>query len=252
MNGPNPLKAAWSMFRNQRTIRRPRWFGSGAVEHSALTSPLAALAAVGTPALEQIRPDLDSYIDEMSGLDPEQLSRPEALAFWLNLYNAGALRLAAFAFASGEESVLRVPGAFDKPFVMVGGETLSLDAIEHAKIRRFGDPRIHAAIVCGSISCPTLRPEPYEGGRIHEQLDSQMKTFLSSGGASVSGDTLMLSRVFLWYGADFVRPNRMPTWIPASRKRVAHALRPWLGDAPIERLQIEFQPYDWGLRCSVG
>jgi hypothetical protein len=79
-----------------------------------------------------------------------------------------------------------------------------------------------------------------------------MNTFLSSGGASVSGDTLMLSRVFLWYGADFVRPNRMPTWIPASRKRVAHALRPWLGDASIERLQIEFQPYDWGLRCSVG
>lgn len=252
MNGPNPLKAAWSMFRNQRTIRRPRRFGGGAVEHSALTSPLAALAAGGTPALEQIRPDLDSYIGEMSGVDPEQLSRPEALAFWLNLYNAGALRLAADAFASGEESVLRVPGAFDKPFVVVGGETLSLDAIEHAKIRRFGDPRIHAAIVCGSISCPTLRPEPYEGGRIHEQLDSQMNTFLSSGGASVSGDTLMLSRVFLWYGADFVRPNRMPTWIPASRKRVAHALRPWLGDASIERLQIEFQPYDWGLRCSVG
>ena len=252
MNGPNPLKAAWSMFRNQRTVRRPRQSGSEQVEHSALNSPLAALAGGGTPALEQIRPDLDSYIAEMSGVDPEQLSRPEALAFWLNLYNAGALRLAADAFTSGEESVLRVPGAFDKPFVVVGGETLSLDAIEHANIRRFGDPRIHAAIVCGSISCPTLRPEPYEGGRIHEQLDSQMNTFLSSGGASVSGDTLMLSRVFLWYGADFVRPNRMPTWIPASRKRVAYALRPWLSDASVEQLQIEFQPYDWGLRCSVG
>jgi hypothetical protein len=252
MNGPNPLKAAWSMFRNQRTVRRPRQSGSEEVDHSALNGPLAALAGGGTPALEQVRPDLDSYISEMSVVDPEQLSRPEALAFWLNLYNAGALRLAADAFAAGEESVLRVPGAFDAPFVAVAGEKLSLDAIEHAKIRRFGDPRIHSAIVCGSISCPTLRPEPYEGRRIDEQLDSQMRTFLMSGAASVSGDTLMLSRVFLWYGADFVRPRRMPTWVPASKRRVVEALRPWMADAPVDQSRIEYQPYDWGLRCSVG
>jgi hypothetical protein len=57
-------------------------------------------------------------------------------------------------------SVLRMPGAFSAPFVTVAGERLSLDAIEHAKIRRFADPRIHAALVCGSVSCPTLRPPP--------------------------------------------------------------------------------------------
>ena len=53
------------------------------------------------------------------------------------------------------------PGAFDAPWAMVGGESLSLNDIEHGKIRRFRDPRIHAALVCGSVSCPTLRYEPF-------------------------------------------------------------------------------------------
>ena len=200
---------------------------------------------------------LSRYIHALEKVDPETFESEHALAYWLNLYNAGALRLAAVAFAAGEESVLRVPGAFNEPFVSVAGEELSLDAIEHAKIRRFGDPRIHSAIVCGSVSCPTLRVEPYDGQRLDAQLDDQMRHFLTSDGAQVADGRLMLSRVFLWYGADFVRPGRMPTWIPASRKRVAAALRPWLAESVVGQLDgspssIEYQPYDWGLRCAVG
>ena len=257
MNGPNPLRAAWSVFRNQRNVERPRPSGVERLDHSALTPQLEVLAGGKTEAFEAIRPDLARYVDELSGVDPNRLTRSEALAFWLNLYNAGALRLAAVAFAAGEESVLRVPGAFNEPLVKIAGENLSLDAIEHAKIRRFGDPRIHSAIVCGSVSCPTLRGEPYDGQRLDAQLDDQMRHFLNSGGAQVVDGRLMLSRVFLWYGADFVRPGRMPTWIPASRRRVAGALRPWLAGSVVGQLdgspsRVEFQPYDWGLRCAVG
>ena len=111
------------------------------------------------------------------------------------------------------------PGAFDTPWAMVGGESLSLNDMEHGKIRRFQDPRIHAALVCGSVSCPSLRYEPF-GDNLGEQLDEQIRTFLAGGGAHVDRDsgTLQLSRVFLWYGGDFVRPGRMPTWIPARRR----------------------------------
>ena len=245
------------MFRNQRTIERPRPSGVERHDHSALTPQLEALADGRTAAFEAIRSDLARYVDELSGVDPNRLMWSEALAFWLNLYNAGALRLAAVAFAAGEESVLRVPGAFNEPFVKIAGENLSLDAIEHAKIRRFGDPRIHSAIVCGSVSCPTLRIEPYDGQRLDAQLDDQMRHFLNSGGAQLADGRLLLSRVFLWYGADFVRPGRMPTWIPASRRRVAAALGPWLAEAVVDQLgdspaSVEFQPYDWGLRCAIG
>jgi hypothetical protein len=245
------------MLRNQLTIERPRPAGFGRVDHAALFRPLEVLAEGSTAALGDVRTDLDRYIDDLSTVDPNSLARTEALAFWLNLFNAGALRLAADALESGEDSVLRVPGGFNGRFVTVGGEDLSLDAVEHAKIRRFGDPRIHAAIVCGSVSCPTLRGEPYVGDRIDEQLDDQMRYFLASGGATAEENVLLLSRVFLWYGTDFVRPNRMPTWIPATRRRVVGALRPWMSDDVVEWFdhtspRIEFQSYDWGLRCSVG
>ncbi|MDF1594771.1 MAG: DUF547 domain-containing protein [Acidimicrobiia bacterium] len=257
MNGPNPIRVAWSMLRNQLTVARPRPAGTGRFDHSALSPPLEALARGKMAALGGLRPALDHYIDGLAAVDPNELSSNEALAFWLNLYNAGALRLAADAVTSGEESVLRVPGAFDGPFVAVAGEHLSLDAIEHAKIRRFGDPRIHSAIVCGSVSCPTLRGEPYDGDHLDRQLEDQMRHFLSSGGASASEGVLLLSRVFLWYGADFVRPGRMPTWLPASPKRVAVALRPWLNEETasvftVTSPRIDFQPYDWGLRCAIG
>lgn len=257
VNGPNPIKVAWSILRSQLRTKRPKPTGAGSVVHSALLGPLQALAEGRTAALGEIRPDLDYYLGSLAAVDPDQLTTTDALAFWLNLYNAGALRLAANAFIAGEDSVLRVPGGFSGTFTTIAGESLSLDAIEHAKIRRFGDPRIHGAIVCGSISCPTLRNEPYVGERLDEQLDDQMRFFLRSGGASANQEALLLSRVFLWYGADFVRPGRMPTWAPTSKKKVALALREWFDEetgAVVDGkdLSIEFQPYDWGLRCSIG
>jgi hypothetical protein len=112
--------------------------------------------------------------------------------------------------------------------------------------------------VCGSVSCPTLRYEPYRGESLETQLDHQMRSFLSKGGArfDVETRTIQLSRVFLWYGGDFVRPHRMPTWIPGRRQSLLRALAPWLDEgaswADSGRKKVEFQSYDWGLRCSVA
>lgn len=194
----------------------------------------------------------------MEEVDPDSLSADGALAFWLNLYNAGALALAADAISAGASTVLRIPGAFDAPWAMVGGEALSLNDIEHGKIRRFKDPRIHAALVCGSVSCPSLRYEPF-GEDLGVQLDEQMRSFLSGGGARVDRETgaLELSRVFLWYGGDFVRPGRMPTWVPARRSDLARSIAQWLPDEDASWVvasspTVAYSAYDWGLACSVA
>ena len=219
---------------------------------------LHALAEGGTSALARVQDDLQRFLAEVRTVDPATLTGPEELAYWLNLYNAGALELAAQAFVEGAESVLRVPGGFDSPRFHIGGEQLSLDAIEHGKIRRFRDPRIHAALVCGSVSCPTLRYEPFRGYELDAQLDDQMRQFLAAGGAELDAGarTARLSRVFLWYGGDFTRPHRMPTWLPARPRNLVRALLPWLDEsaapAAAGDLSVEYQGYDWGLRCSVG
>ena len=259
MDSPNPVSVGISIVRSLATVRRPRPSGSGRADAGRYGEVLSGVARGGPPALTGAAGALDEVIGRLAEVEPDELGRDEALAFWLDLYNAGALALAARAAADGESSVLRVPGGFGRPFVTVSGESLSLDAIEHAKVRRFGDPRVHGALVCGSVSCPTLRPEPYSGTDLGRALDDQMRAFLSGGGleADRSGGVVHVSRVFSWFGGDLVRPHRMPTFLPARRRAVVAALQPWidleLADWIVEtRPEIRYQPYDWGLRCTVG
>jgi hypothetical protein len=256
MDSPNPISVAFSVIRAMR-VSRPTPSGAGEIAHDQLREVLDVLADQGVVGLSAERGNLDLYRKTLEVTDPNTLSRAEALAYWLNLYNAGALDVAAEAVAQTQSTVLRVPGAFSRVWATVGAESLSLNDIEHGKIRRFGDPRIHGALVCGSASCPTLRYEPYAGNGLNEQLDSQMRSFLSGGGAAFDTATnkLLLSRIFLWYGADFVRPQRMPTWIPATKRSVAKSIASWL-EPELRQLSADadlaFQSYDWGLSCSIG
>ncbi|MCP4304807.1 MAG: DUF547 domain-containing protein [bacterium] len=256
MDSPNPISVAFSVIRAMR-VSRPRPTGTGEVMHDQLRGVLDVLADQGVVGLAAERGNLDRYRKTLETTDPDTLSRAEALAYWINLYNAGALDVAAEAVAQTQSTVLRVPGAFSRVWATVAGEALSLNDIEHGKIRRFGDPRIHGALVCGSASCPTLRYEPYTGNGLDGQLDSQMRSFLSGGGAVFDSDAnqLMLSRIFLWYGADFVRPQRMPTWIPASKRSIAKSIASWL-DPGVQQLSVDagvgFQSYDWDLSCAIG
>ncbi len=261
--GPNPIGVAFSVLRSLLSRRKPRPHGDGAAvepDTTALADVLTQLAERGVAGLPGMRDVIASFRHHAESIDPDALNRDAALAYWLNLYNAGALDLAARAAADGDLTVLRVPGAFTSPWTEVAGESLSLTDIEHAKIRRFGDPRIHGALVCGSASCPTLRYEPYTGMSLDEQLDDQLRSFLAAGGAVVtdsgSNVTVRLSRVLLWYGNDFVRPQRMPVFLPASKPAITRAVRRWLPPGAIEALdagaRVEFQPYDWSLACSIG
>ena len=249
-DSPSAVGAGLSMVKALR-VRWPDPSGSGVVDHSALAVVLDELAAGGVPALVDKRPEIEAYRDMLQLVDPDELPRDESLAYWLNLYNAGALHLAATAEASGKPTVLRVPRTFSQKWARVAGESLSLHDIEHGKVRRFGDPRIHAALVCGSASCPTLRREPYQGPGLESQLETQMLDFLRAGAAGTDGNRLLLSRIFLWYGADFVHPARMPSFRPVTKGAVGRALSRWL-DPTLRDLPVAFQEYDWGLACSIG
>ncbi|GMQ84686.1 MAG: hypothetical protein BMS9Abin07_0250 [Acidimicrobiia bacterium] len=255
---PNPARVAIAILMARRRTR-PDPKGTASLDHADFAGVLVDLKEMGIASLPGNRTTLLRYRDRLARVDPDTLTRDEALAYWINLYNAGALALAADAIEENADSVLRVPGAFNDSWVTVGGESLTLTDVEHGKIRRFGDPRIHAALVCGSVSCPTLRHEPYQGEIVEAQLDDQMRSFLAMGGAAVDRDNgiLRLSRVLLWYGRDLVAPDRMPTLLPARRRSIGAAVAPWLlpGDASwvlTTKPKVEFAPYDWGLACSIA
>ena len=109
------------------------------------------------------------------------------------------------------------------------------------------------------------------GGRMHPLIENtfrrakkgdnnlRMRRFLAMGGMQFDADTgtVGMSSIFLWYGADFVRPDLMPSLMPVSPGRVRDTVAWWL---PAEERaavwstapKVEFQSYDWGLACSVS
>ncbi|MFQ5516149.1 MAG: DUF547 domain-containing protein [Acidimicrobiia bacterium] len=254
--GPNPLRAGWAILKARR-VRRPRPLGNGTVDHEGFRRVLDTLGESGMTGLEGAAPMLDAYRDKLHDVDPDRLSAGDALAFWLNLYNAEALAVATTAARDGALSVFRQPGALRVSNIPIAGEHLSIEDIEHGKIRRFADPRIHAALVCGALSCPTLRYEPYDG-EVHHQLDDQMRVFLAGGAATLdrNAGTVSLSRIFKWFGRDFTHPHRMPTLLPSRSRRVVAAVARWLPPEDADwihshRPQVRYQPYDFGLGCTV-
>jgi hypothetical protein len=90
---------------------------------------------------------------------------------------------------------------------IVGGKTYSLNDVEHNILRKMGDPRIHAAIVCASLSCPDLAMFSYKPEEISAQLDNQSKHLLSNetkGFLRYDGRSIIyLSPIFNWFKNDF-------------------------------------------------
>jgi hypothetical protein len=252
--------AAWSMVRARRLPPpQPDPQSTTVVDHRDLGRVLDAFVNSGVASLADSAAALESYRDSLEAIDPDRLNPTEALAFWMDLYNAGALCAAGVAFDENKESVLRMPGAFSARWAKIAGVELSLDDIEHGKIRRFGDPRIHGALVCGSASCPTLRSEPFTGAALDQQLEDQMRFFISHGGGSVNraDNTVWLSSVFKWYGRDFTSPHTMPNIAPPTTDRLRDTVAYWFSSDDAEYIwektpDVVFMPYDWGVGCSVA
>jgi Protein of unknown function, DUF547 len=191
----------------------------------------------------------------LATVDVASLSRPDQLAYWINLYNVSVVSIVVdrYPVASirdlSTDPIVRL-NVFKKPTVQVKGGALSLNDVENAKIREgFKDPRIHFAINCAAKSCPPLRTEPYAGARIGEQLDDQARRFLD-GPTGVhlekDGDTLLVhtTKIMGWFGKDFERWSGGQLAFLRAHLPAAEAKR--IDDAG-GKVKIEYDGYDWKL-----
>jgi hypothetical protein len=180
--------------------------------------------------------------------DPRRLeSRDETLAFWINAYNILAIDLVRRHYpVDGIRSI----GGFLSPVWKkeageIGGRAYTLHEIEHEILRPMGEPRIHGAIVCASLSCPPLRREPYRAEDLDAQLDDNMRRWLADPrkGARVdrSARTLHLSPIFDWFAEDFgedVLPF-VAAYLPQEDAR-------WIRQQG-RALRIRYLRYEWSL-----
>ncbi len=209
---------------------------------------------------------LDLYLSRLAACSPARgpvrfPSEADALAYWINAYNAFVLRgvLDSFPMDSVEEAPGGLDGFFRVRRFVAGGDSLTLDEIENSIIRpRFRDPRIHFAVNCAAISCPALDARAYGAADLDEHLDRQARRFARDPmHVHIDNGRLRLSRIMDWYGEDFVK------WFPRHRLEEPPAA-PTLLDylllyLPEEKARslgaagsvaVDFMEYDWSLNLQ--
>jgi hypothetical protein len=146
--------------------------------------------------LRRQRLKLKALLGEFDGLDPNEYrswTREDKIAFWLNAYNIQMLKIITDNYPIqssrilrlypgwGPNSILHIKGMWSDYKFLVMDEEFTLSEIDRRFFRKeFDDPRIFFAVSKGSLSSPPLRDEPYYGHKLNEQLDDQVKRFLSS------------------------------------------------------------------------
>ena len=180
-------------------------------------------------------------------------SDAEREAFWINAYNLLAIKavLDQYPTVSIKDGGSLFSPIWKKSIGAVGGTPYSLDAIEHGILRKaFREPRVHFAIVCASLSCPDLRPEPFVAARLGAQLDGQTAAFLGNPAKGLApgadGRSARVSSIFKWFAGDFEGSGGVAAFIRAkSPSDVAVRIRA-LTDAGLSYLD-----YDWSLNDTA-
>ncbi|WP_378178901.1 DUF547 domain-containing protein [Aquimarina sp. SS2-1] len=146
---------------------------------------------------------LYKYFQELSENTPNRSwSRDEKIAYWINAYNAYTVKLIIDSYPVKSIKDLKKP--WDKKFFKIDGEWFSLNELEHKILRKFGDPRIHFAINCASISCPVVWNRAYTGKNLQRALDSQTEKFINDPTKNtITPYEVSVSKIFDWYRRDF-------------------------------------------------
>lgn len=200
--------------------------------------------------------ELRAYLSELASATESKV-RAEAQALWLNAYNAICVQtlIDHDLPKSVPHAKLFGKNIFTERHYQVAGGVRSLDEIEHDILRkRYPDPRLHAAIVCGASSCPRLRAEAYTGARLGAQLTEECQSWIQKERTKVgkrknaldrAKGVLYASKIFDWYDEDF--GGNEEGIIAFVAKYSSASDREYLRSRKVE---LEFASYDWSLNSA--
>jgi hypothetical protein len=194
---------------------------------------------------------LDQYLNHLSTARRNVASTRESkLAFWINAYNAVTIRgiLREYPTTSIRNHTPKLWGyhIWKDLQLYVGGEPISLDAMEHEILRKMSEPRIHFAIVCASIGCPRLLNHAYRADQIDAQLNLNAKDFFSrrqNFQYDIGRKQFRMSAILNWFGDDFgstqqAKLRRISAWLPTPESA---------GAAKRNAVSVSYLDYDWNL-----
>jgi Protein of unknown function, DUF547 len=206
-------------------------------------------------------------VGDVPGTTEQGWSPRDRMAFWINAYNVLTLRAIVDHYPirgsrfslSPQNSIKQIDGVWTTLKWRAAGRNVTLDQIEHGILRpEFGDARVHMAVNCASRSCPPLAAEPYAGADLDRQLDEAARRYLASpAGTRVDGGRLLVSKIFEWYGDDFVKqyapmhPGSGPAADRALRAFVERYGPPEAAATAKAESAIRFLDYDWSLNDAT-
>ena len=189
---------------------------------------------------------LDQYLKVLEKTDPDNLSRNEQFAFYVNAYNAWTIKLILSGYP-GVKSIKDLGNIFKSPWkkkiCRIDGDVITLDDTEHKILRpRFKDPRVHFAINCAALSCPPLISEPYRGDTLDRQLDHSVRAFINNPQRNyLENNTLYISKIFKWFSEDF-NNDVIGFLIKYAKEDLKKEL-----EAKRLKIKIKYLDYDWSL-----
>ena len=193
-------------------------------------------------------------------------SQNHKLAYWINAYNAGAIKIVMTHYPINSVLDVKQPGIFfflsnKSGFfffqrLTFGGKSTSLYYLENQVIRkRFNEPRIHFAVNCASMGCPRLPRRSFSGETLDQQLDHETRLFLTEDrNFRIDHDekAIYLSSIFKWYESDFTK------WYSANYPEGKSSLTSYIQlylqpdkaqelKAAADSYTVRFIAYDWNL-----
>ena len=149
---------------------------------------------------------LTAYTKSLASLVPTNTTpKNEAMAYWINAYNAFTVLLIIDNFGVKSIKDINKGEPWKLKTISLGGANYSLDQIENEILRpKYKDARIHFAINCAAKSCPPLRNTAFTALDLNTQLDEQTKNFINNAqNNTINTKTAKLSKIFDWFKADF-------------------------------------------------
>ena len=149
--------------------------------------------------------DLDKYLTSLAVAIPTSTTpKNEALAYWINTYNAFTIKLILKNYPVVRITDLSGGKPWDIQWITLAGKKYSLNDIENKVIRpTFKEPRIHFAVNCAAKSCPPLANKAFTAANLNSMLEQGTKAFINSNLNTITASKINLSKIFDWYKEDF-------------------------------------------------
>ena len=169
-----------------------------------LRKHVSSSGKVNYAGFKQDKSMLETYTTALSAVNVGSLKRKEALAFWINAYNAFTIKKIVDNYPLKSITDLDGGKPWDAKWIKLDGRTLSLNNIENDIIRpKYNEPRIHFAVNCAAKSCPPLLNKAWTPSNLESNFNKQTKAFVNSSLNEISADKVTISKIFEWYAKDF-------------------------------------------------